>query len=57
MLYLEYFQFMNLYHLLITAMPFIKDLRPYFEKHTLLAAALIAGFVGAMLLNQLYYIL
>ena len=29
------------------AMPFIKDLKPYFEKHTLLAAALIAGFVGA----------
>jgi len=29
------------------SMPFIKDLRPYFEKHTLLAAALIAGFVGA----------
>ena len=28
-------------------MPFIKDLKPYFEKHTLLAAALIAGFVGA----------
>ena len=29
------------------SMPFIKDLKPYFEKHTLLAAALIAGFVGA----------
>ena len=28
-------------------LPFIKDLKPYFEKHTLLAAALIAGFVGA----------
>jgi hypothetical protein len=28
-------------------MPFIKNLKPYFEKHTLLAAALIAGFVGA----------
>ena len=26
---------------------FIKDLKPYFENHTLLAAALIAGFVGA----------
>jgi len=26
---------------------FIKYLIPYFEKHTLLAAALIAGFVGA----------
>lgn len=26
---------------------FIKYLKPYFEKHTLLAAALIAGFVGA----------
>jgi hypothetical protein len=28
-------------------LPFIKDLKPYFEKHTLLAAALIAGFIGA----------
>jgi len=28
-------------------MPFIKDLNPYFKKHTLLSAALIAGFVGA----------
>ena len=28
-------------------MPFIKDLKPYFQQHTLLAAALIAGFVGA----------
>lgn len=27
--------------------PFIKYLIPYFQKHTLLAAALIAGFVGA----------
>lgn len=26
---------------------FIKYLKPYFEKHTLLAAALIAGFIGA----------
>lgn len=26
---------------------FIGDLKPYFQKHTLLAAALIAGFVGA----------
>lgn len=30
-----------------TFLPFIKDLKPYFENHTLLAAALIAGFVGA----------
>ena len=30
-----------------TLMPFIKDLKPYFQQHTLLAAALIAGFVGA----------
>ena len=30
-----------------TTMPFIKDLKPYFKQHTLLAAALIAGFVGA----------
>ena len=28
-------------------MPFMKDLKPYFQKHTLLAAALIAGFVGS----------
>ena len=28
-------------------MPFIGDLKPYFKRHTLLAAALIAGFVGA----------
>lgn len=27
--------------------PFIRYLKPYFEQHTLLAAALIAGFVGA----------
>ncbi len=27
--------------------PFIRYLQPYFTKHTLLAAALIAGFVGA----------
>ena len=30
-----------------TIMPFIGDLKPYFKQHTLLAAALIAGFVGA----------
>ena len=30
-----------------TGLPFIKDLKPYFQQHTLLAAALIAGFVGA----------
>ena len=28
-------------------MKFVKDLIPYFKQHTLLAAALIAGFVGA----------
>ena len=28
-------------------MPFIKGLKPYFQHHTLLAAALIAGFIGA----------
>ena len=28
-------------------MPFIGDLKPYFKQHTLLSAALIAGFVGA----------
>lgn len=30
------------------SMPFMKDLKPYFQQHTLLAAALIAGFVGAL---------
>ena len=34
----------SIFHIL---MPFIRDLEPYFKKHTLLAAALIAGFVGA----------
>jgi cobalamin biosynthesis protein CobD/CbiB len=29
-------------------MKFIQYLKPYFQKHTLLAAALIAGFVGAI---------
>ena len=28
-------------------MDFVKDLIPYFKHHTILAAALIAGFVGA----------
>lgn len=28
-------------------MDFVKYLKPYFQQHTLLAAALIAGFVGA----------
>ena len=28
-------------------MDFVKSLKPYFKHHTLLAAALIAGFVGA----------
>ena len=31
----------------ILQMKFVKDLTPYFKQHTLLAAALIAGFVGA----------
>lgn len=30
-----------------TILPFIEYLKPYFERHTLLAAALIAAFVGA----------
>jgi len=34
--------------LLYNQMPFIQYLKPYFQKHTLLAAALIAGFVGAI---------
>lgn len=33
--------------IIATFLPFIKDLKPYFEHHTLLSAALIAGFVGA----------
>ena len=32
----------------IQSYEFIKYLQPYFKKHTLLAAALIAGFVGAL---------
>ena len=45
-------RFMSLNHkklpkIINKTMPFIKDLKPYFQKHTLLAAALIAGFVGA----------
>jgi hypothetical protein len=34
---------------------FIKDLQPYFKKHTLLAAALIAGFVGATTQSIILY--
>ncbi len=37
-------------------MPFIEDLQPYFKKHTLLAAALIAGFVGATTQPIILYI-
>jgi len=33
--------------LIQTSLPFIKGIQPYFKKHTILAAALIAGFVGA----------
>ncbi len=43
-------RFMSLNYEILPAslqMSFVKDLAPYFEKHTLLAAALIAGFVGA----------
>ena len=32
----------------IQSYEFIKYLQPYFKKHTILAAALIAGFVGAL---------
>ena len=38
------------------AFPFISYLVPYFKKHTILAAALIAGFIGAttqMIITQL----
>jgi len=45
-------RFMSLYfekipNIIKISMPFIKDLQPYFKQHTLLSAALIAGFVGA----------
>ena len=39
--------FESLPSLIQTLMPFMNDLKPYFTQHTLLAAALIAGFVGA----------
>lgn len=32
----------------IETMEWVRVLKPYFEKHTVLAAALIAGFVGAV---------
>lgn len=38
----------NLIPFLSKNMKFIQYLKPYFQKHTLLAAALIAGFVGAI---------
>ena len=38
-----------------TMMPFIKDMNPYFKQHTLLAAALIAGFVGATTQPFIFY--
>jgi hypothetical protein len=41
------FNFEKLPHFIQKSLPFIKDMQPYFKKHTLLAAALIAGFVGA----------
>ena len=38
-------------------LPFIKDMKSYFQKHTLLAAALIAGFVGACTQPLIYMLL
>jgi len=38
-----------------TILPFINDLPPYFKQHTLLAAALIAGFVGATTQSIILY--
>jgi uncharacterized membrane protein YeaQ/YmgE (transglycosylase-associated protein family) len=38
----------NLPTVIIDNFPFIGYLIPYFEKHTLLDAALIAGFIGAV---------
>ena len=37
----------NLPKIVKTVLPFIEYLKPYFKQHTLLAAALIAAFVGA----------
>ena len=37
----------NLPKIIKSILPFIEYLKPYFEKHTFLAAALIAAFVGA----------
>ena len=39
--------FDSLPNIIKNVLPFIKYLQPYFFKHTLLAAALIAAFVGA----------
>ena len=39
--------FKKIPNIIQTLMPFIADLKLYFKIHTLLAAALIAGFVGA----------
>ena len=45
MLSLEYISFMG-----VEKMAWVVNLRPYFEHHTVLSAALIAGFVGAVTL-------
>ena len=52
-------RFMSLNYEILPAslqMPFVKYLTPYFEKHTLLAAALIAGFVVATTLPLIFMI-
>lgn len=45
MLSLKYISFMG-----VENMAWVVNLRPYFEHHTVLSAALIAGFVGAVTL-------
>lgn len=49
--------FNKLPNIIKNLMPFIGDLEPYFKIHTLLAAALIAGFVGATTQPIILYIM
>lgn len=47
----------NIPTIIQSTMPFIKDLKGYFQHHTLLAAALIAGFVGATTQPIILYVM
>ena len=49
--------FDSLPNIIKNILPFIKYLQPYFFKHTLLAAALIAAFVGATTQVIIIYLL